>query len=346
MNTKSFGITEQGEAVHQIHLHNAILSCEIITYGATLRTLLVPDKDGKPVDVVLGYDTLEQYASEDGYLGATVGRVANRIAKGSFTLNGQTYTLPLNDGNNHLHGGLQGFSHRVWNIESLADDSVTLSITSPDGEQGYPGALKATAEYTLRDNALIMKYTAVSDKDTVCSLTNHSYFNLAGHNSGAAMGQKIQLFASEYTPTDSESIPLGTVSPVEGTPMNLQKMIPIKTHIDAPFLQLEQAKGYDHNYVVSGSWGTLRPAATVQSDLTGIAMQIDTTMPGIQFYTGNYLNDGRAGKDGCEYGFRHGFCLETQHFPDAVNNDSFPAPLLKAGEIYQQETVFTFSASK
>ena len=347
MNTSNimpFGKTPKGETIHLIRLQNGKLYCEIITYGATLRVLQVPDRNGKPVDIVLGYDIPDQYLSEEGYLGATVGRFANRIAKGSFTLNGQQYSLPINNGNNHLHGGTEGFSHRVWEIQSVTEDAVTLCLTSPDGDQGYPGTLKATAEYILSDNALIIRHTAVSDKDTICSLTNHSYFNLSGHNSGSAMDQKIRLFSNEFTPSDGESIPLGTVLSVEGTPMDLRELRPIHTHINDSYPQLLQAKGYDHNYIVDGACGVLRPAAMATSDLTGITMQVDTTLPGIQLYTANFINEGRIGKGNCTYGPRHAFCLETQYYPDAINHPNFPSPILKAGELYSHETVFRFSA--
>lgn len=345
-NIQPFGVTTNGETVYQIYLHSGSLSCEVITYGAVLRTLVVPDRDSKPVDIVLGYDTLEQYLSDDVYLGATVGRVANRIAKGSFTLNGQTYSLPINNGNNHHHGGPNGFAHRVWNIEKATEDSVTLSLISPDGDQGYPGTINVTAEYTLRDNSLIIRHTAVSDKETLCSLTNHSYFNLSGHNSGSAMDQNILLFAHEYTPSDPEGIPLGILSSVEGTPMDLREMIPIKTHIEDPYPELIQAKGYDQNYVVNGPVGSLRPAAIAGSDLTGITMQVDTTMPGVHFYTANYVNEGHIGKGGCVYGPRHAFCLETQYYPDAIHNANFPSPILKAEETYDHKTVFRFLGPK
>ena len=345
MNTSNilpFGKTPKGEPIYRICLKNDQLSCEVITYGAALRVLKVPDRNGKPVDIVLGYDTPEQYLSEEGYLGATVGRFANRIAKGSFTLNGQRYSLPINNGNNHLHGGTEGFSHRVWEIQCVTEDTVTLCLTSPDGDQGYPGTLKATAEYILRDNALIIRHTAVSDKDTICSLTNHSYFNLSGHNSGSAMDQKIKLLANEFTPSDAESIPLGTILPVEGTPMDLRELRPIHTHINDSYTQLKQAKGYDHNYIVDGACGVLRPAAIATSDLTGITMQVDTTLPGIQLYTANFVNEGRIGKGNCTYGPRHAFCLETQYYPDAINQPSFPSPILKAGDLYAHKTVFRF----
>ena len=345
-NIHPFGTTPDGRAVHRIRLQNGSLSCEVITYGATLKSLLVPDRDGHPVDVVLGYDTLGQYLSESGYLGATVGRVANRIARGSFTLNGQHYQLPLNDRSNHLHGGPDGFSHRIWTIDRVSETSVTLCLTSPDGDQGYPGTLTVAAEYTLCDNALLIRHTAVSDKDTLCSLTNHSYFNLAGHSSGCATDQQIQIFADRYTPSDEALIPFGILSDVAGTPMDLREMIPIQTHIGDPDPQLKQARGYDHNYAVNGPWGVLRPAAAARSTRTGITMEVDTTLPGIHFYTGNYLNPGRIGKGGCAYGPHHGFCLETHFYPDAINNPLFPSPALPAGKTYSHETELRFTCRK
>ena len=340
-NIKYFGTTPSGEDVYCICLQNEKASCEVISYGASLKNLLIPDRNGNPIDVVLGYDTLEQYLADKVYMGATVGRVANRIAIGSFTLNGETYTLPINNGKNHHHGGPCGFTHKVWKIESVTQTSVTLSHVSPDGDQGYPGTMKATAEYTLRDNSLIVRHTAVSDKDTLCSFTNHSYFNLAGHNTGNAMGQNIQIHSQEYTPSNAEGLPLGFAASVEGTPLDLRTMIPIETNMDDPMIL--EAKGYDHNYVVKGNIGTLRPAAVANCPKTGIQMQVDTTMPGMHFYTSIYVREGLPGKNGATYGPQHAFCLETQYYPDAIHHENFPAPILKAGDTYDHATVFTFS---
>lgn len=338
-----FGSLPSGQIVHSITLRNHAVSCEVITFGATLRTLYVSDRDGKPTDIVLGYDSLDQYLREDGYLGATIGRVANRIAGGNFQLNGTTYSLPLNDGNNHHHGGPVGFSHRVWNIEQVTSDSVILSLRSENGDQGYPGSMKVTAEYTLRDNALVVRHTAISDADTLCSLTNHSYFNLSGHDTGSILDQNILLFAHEYTPSNAEGIPYGTIEPVENTPMDLRELLPIGTHIHDHFQQLIQAGGYDHNYVVNGPAGSLRSAAMALSNLTGITMQVETTMPGIHFYTANYIGKGLTGKGLCKYGPRHAFCLETQYFPDSIHHPAFPSPVLNAGKKYDHTTVFTFT---
>ena len=343
-NLLPFGHTPGGEPVELIRLDNGTLSCELITFGAAVRALTVPDRTGTPVDVVLGYDRAEDYAVQEGYLGAVAGRYANRIAEGRFSLSGEEFTLAKNDGDNHLHGGVVGFSHRVWQVAELERDRVTLTLESPHGEEGYPGTLWARVTYRLEGRALSVRFRAVTDRDTVCNLTNHSYFNLSGHDSGPVLDQEITLFASGYTPTDEGSIPYGTVAPVEGTPMDLRASTPIGRHMDENFLQLVQAKGYDHNFALDRTGAGLSPAARVFSAQTGITMEVSTTLPGIQFYTGNYLNEGRRGKGGCAYGPRHGFCLETQFFPNSPNCPAFPSPLLRPGETYDHETVFSFSA--
>lgn len=338
-----FGTAPNGEPVSLIKLDNGVISCELITFGATIRSLTVPDRNGNPVDVVLGYDHLEDYLRHDGYLGATVGRCANRIARGQFRLHGENYTLATNNGNNHLHGGLQGFSHRCWTISHSDNHAVTLSLSSPDGEEGYPGKLDCAVRFALEDTALIIHYEATADRDTVCNLTNHSYFNLAGHNSGSVLEQSIQLFAEHYTPSDAESIPFGTIEPVENTPMDFRTPKSIGKHIHEPFPQLRYALGYDHNYVIDGTIGRLRPAASAYAPTTGITMQAQTTLSGVHFYTANYLPEGRTGKNSCHYGPRHGFCLETQFFPDSPNHPNFPSSTLKAGEKYNHCTIFRFS---
>ena len=339
-----FGVTPDGEVVSAITLDNGILSCKVLTYGATLQSLIVQDKNGNPVDVVLGYDTLREYMENDGYLGATVGRFANRIADARFSLNGKEYHLAANNGPNHLHGGLVGFSHRIWSVEHCTVDTVTLSLSSQDGEEGYPGNLHVKVTYTLCDDAMTISYYATSDADTPCNLTNHSYFNLSGHNSGRVLDQTIRMFAQNYTPTDAESIPVGTVVPVEDTPMDLRKPVQIGAHINDPFVQLVQGHGYDHNYVIDGETDTLRSAATAHSERTGITMHVRTTQPGVQLYTANFLPEGRQGKDKCVYGPRHAFCLETQHFPDSPNQRDFPSAILKGNEEYRHTSVFAFSA--
>lgn len=333
-----FGTTPEGEPVSLISLSNGTLSCQILTYGATLRSLYVPDRSGAPVDIVLGYDTLEEYMANDGYLGAIVGRYTNRIQRGHFTLSGQEYALPLNDGSNHLHGGFKGFSHRVWNIEKREPASVELSLTSPDGEEGYPGTLTVHVVYALTGSALSISYIAQSDADTLCNLTNHSYFNLAGHNAGTMLHQSLTIHAETYTPSDGENIPYGTIESVANTPMDFRTPKEIGRDIAADFPQLLQAGGYDHNYVLKSN-GSATEACCRE---TGISMKVETTMPGMQLYTGNYITPRLSGKDGATYAPRHGFCLETQFFPNSPNCPLFPSPLLQKGHPYHHTTTFTF----
>ena len=337
-----FGVTREGEEVRELVLDSGTLSCRIITYGAALRTLDVPGREG-PVDVVLGYDTLEEYETRGGSFGAVVGRCANRIAGGTFSLNGREYTLAVNDGPNHLHGGAVGYSHRVWQVEELTGSRAVLTLDSPDGEEGYPGHLRVRVTYALEGAALTIHYEGACDQDTPCNLTNHSYFNLAGQGSGPVLSQEIALCAASYTPADSTSIPLGSIDPVEDTPMDLRRPTPIGAHIGEVFQQLEWGHGYDHNFVVDGRPGVLRPAAWARSGATGVVLEMETTSPGVQFYTANFVEEGRRGKAGAVYGFRHGFCLESQHFPDSPNQPRFPSCILKAGERYSQTTRFCFS---
>lgn len=343
-NIRPFDVSPKGETVHCITLRNDHLSCEVLTYGAVIRTLMVNDRSGRPTDVVLGYDTVREYAENGGYLGAVPGRYANRIARCHLPLNGQDYTLTCNDGQNHLHGGAEGFSHRVWSIAACTGRSVTLTLTSPDGDQGYPGTLTASVTYTLEGRTLQAEYRAVSDADTVCNLTNHSYFNLAGYDAGPILDHELTLYASRFTATDGESIPYGTLDDVAGTPMDFTCPTAIGARIDADYAQLTQAKGYDHNYVLDGAYGTVHDVAKVTCAASGITMTVASTQPGVQLYTGNYLEDGTRGKNGTTFGFRHGFCLETQHFPDTPHHGNFPSATLKAGAEYCQRTIFTFSA--
>ena len=339
-----FGVTRRGEAAELLTLNNGVLSCEIITFGAALRALSVPDREGRPVDVVLGYDSLEEYENRDGYLGAVVGRYANRIAGGRFSLNGREYTLAVNNGPNHLHGGIVGYSYRVWTVEELTGCKAVLTLESPDGEEGYPGALSLRVTYLLEGSALTLRYEALAHGDTVCNLTNHSYFNLSGQGTGPALDQLLTLNASCYTPADETSIPLGTLEEVAGTPMDFRSPTPIGQRIADDFEQLRLGNGYDHNYAVDGPMGVLRPAARASSPRTGIVMEVETTLPGVQLYTANFLEEGRPGKSGASYGPRHAFCLETQFFPDSPNQPAFPSTVLRAGERYDHTTRFVFSA--
>ena len=342
-NIKSFGRTFQGEEVQLIRLDNGILSCEVISFGAALRALYVRDRFGNTRDIVLGYDSIQEYQSQDAYFGATIGRYANRIAKGRFFMEGKEYSLAVNNGPNHLHGGITGFSHRVWTVEDVEEDFVKLSLFSPDGEEAYPGNMKVFVSYTLCADSLCIDYEAQADADTVCNLTNHSYFNLAGHDSGSVLEQEIMINAEYFTPTDADSIPYGELASVADTPMDLRRYTKIGEHIDSDYIQLVQGRGYDHNYVVDGAMGELKTAALARCNVSGIIMQLDTTLPGVQFYTANYIDEGRDGKGGAVYGPRHAFCLETQFFPDSPNQPGFPSTVLKAGEKYEHCTVFRFS---
>ena len=337
-----FGQTKTGEAVFAFTLKNSVgTEATILTYGAAVQSLKFAG-----TDVVLGYDTMPDYEAQDKFMGAVAGRFANRIGKGRFVLNGVEYELYCNDGANHLHGGKEGFDKKVWTAD-VEDDALCMRYTSPNGEECYPGTLCTEVRYRLDDeNRFCVEYQAVCDTDTVLNLTNHSYFNLNGHASGPVAGQYIQINAGRYTPADGGSIPTGELAPVEGTPMDLRAGVRIGARIDEDFPQLTMAGGYDHNWVVDGPAGTLRPAARAWSEETGIVLAVSTTMPGVQFYTGNYLDGCPAGKGNAPYGKRWGFCLETQFFPDAVHHPEFPSPVLRAGAEYRQETRFCFSVDK
>ena len=344
-NCSFFGETHAGEKVERISLSNSQISCSILTYGAALQSLKVKDRNGNPTDIILGYDTLDEYISNDGYLGAIVGRYANRIEKGNLTVDGKKYKLAVNDGPNHLHGGPSGFSQRIWNIKELTDTKAVLTLTSPDMEENYPGKLDVTVTYSLNEKTLSIKYEATTDKTTVCNLTNHSYFNLGGHNSGDVLNQKILINADNYTPTDATSIPYGCIESVIDTPMDFRAAKAIGKDIKNDFLQLNQAKGYDHNYVLNkgSDRHELSLAAVAGCESTGIKMEMKTTMPGMQFYTANFIEEGRNGKGGAKYGKHHAFCLESQFFPDTPNRSNFPSCILKPGDRYINETDFTFS---
>ncbi len=338
-----FGIMPDGEKAELLTLDNGIISCRIITYGAVLQSLFVPDKNGNPVDVVLGCDTMDAYRAHNDYMGAIVGRYANRIGNGRFHANGKEYTLALNSGPNHSHGGIIGFSHRIWTVEELTDTRAVLSIFSEDGEEGYPGNLTLRVTYQLNNRELQIKYNAVCDQDTPCSITNHAYFNLEGHDSGPILEQLVAIYAEHYTPADEAGLPTGILEPVEGTPMDLRKPTRIGEHIDdKSFAQLRQSNGYDHNYAVADCGGILRTAAWASAPGTGISMTIRSTYPGVQLYTANFLEENHPGKNGCTYGPRHAFCLEAEFFPDSPNKEAFPGGILKAGEQYIHETHLIF----
>lgn len=338
-----FGKLPDGTDVEQYTLSCGALSCEILTYGGALRTLCVPDRSGAIVDVVLGFDTLEDYRRQDKYIGALIGRFANRIGGAAFELDGTHYPLAANDGKNHLHGGLTGFDKQVWTVEDASADTLVLSLFSPDGQENYPGNLSVQVTYRLERSGLTIEYRAECDRDTLCNLTSHAYFNLNGRDSGPVFNQEIQISASRYTPTDAHSIPTGELATVERTPMDLRTSTTIGALVDDSFEQLAFAKGYDHNWAVDGEPGSLRPAATAYGPETGIAMEVLTTQPGIQFYSGNYLDGCPAGKGKAPYAKRWAFCLETQGYPDAPHHPGFPSAVLRKGELYRQTTQYRFS---
>ncbi|HYP07741.1 MAG TPA: aldose epimerase family protein [Bryobacteraceae bacterium] len=349
LDKRSFGKTQSGAAVDLYTLTNANgMEASITTYGAIVTSLRTPDRAGKMADVVLGFDTMQGYLSDHPYFGAVVGRYGNRIAKGRFSLSGKEYKLATNNGPNALHGGLKGFDKQVWQAQSIGNNGLRLTYVSKDGEEGYPGTLTATVEYTLTDaNELKLAYTATTDKDTVLNLTNHSYFNLAGEGVGDILGHRLQLFADRFTPVDATLIPTGELKAVAGTPFDFRQPHTIGERIDAAGdEQIKFGGGYDHNWVLNGAMGTLRPAARVSEPKSGRVLEVLTTEPGVQFYTGNFLDGTIKGKGGKAYNRRYGFCLETQHFPDSPNQPKFPSTVLKPAQKFTSSTVFKFSTEK
>ena len=342
LKKESFGRLPDGTEIELYTLTNKNgLRVRIMTYGATIVSLEVPDREGKLGDVVLGYDPLEGYLKVNPYFGCLVGRYANRIAGGRFALDGVTYELAKNDGKNHLHGGIKGFDKVVWTAEPTRQEGAVglkMSYLSKDGEEGYPGNLSCTAIYELTDqNELKIGYAATTDKPTPVNLTNHSYFNLAGQASGDILGHELMVNADAYTPVGEGLIPNGTILPVEGTPMDFRKLKAMGAQVG------EVQGGYDINFVLRGGRGELGLAAQVYEPTSSRIMEIDTTEPGIQFYTGNFLDGTITGKEGKVYKQHDGFCLETQHFPDSPNKPDFPSTTLRPGEKYASLTVYKFS---
>ncbi|MET0647890.1 MAG: aldose epimerase family protein [Pyrinomonadaceae bacterium] len=346
---EGFGQTRDGQAVHIYTLKNRRgAEARITTYGGTVVSLKVPDRAGKFDDVVLGFDDIEGFQKTTTYMGALIGRYANRIAKGRFSLHGQEYTLATNNGENHLHGGVRGFDKVIWKARPLAargGQSLELTYLSRDGEEGYPGNLNVRVVYTLNDaNELKIDYYATTDKDTVVNLTNHNYYNLAGQGNGDILGHVLTVNASRFTPTDAGAIPTGELRPVRGTPFDFTRPTAIGARINQDEEQLKLGKGYDHNFVVNGRPGTLRLAARVTEPTTGRVMETWTTEPGMQLYTGNYLDGSDVGKGGKPYRHRYGFCLETQHYPDSPNRAEFPSTVLRKGARFRSTTVYKFSS--
>jgi aldose 1-epimerase len=342
-----FGATADGTPVDLITLRNGKgIEMKVLTYGGIIMSLKTPDRDGVVDDIVLGHDSVAGYEVNSPYFGSLIGRVGNRIGNGTFTLDGKAYSLAKNNGPNHLHGGLKGWDKVVWKAEPFqerAGAGIRLEYTSADGEEGYPGRVKAHVAYTLTpDNTLVVDYHATSDKPTVINLTQHSYFNLGGGKTTDILGHGLMMNADRYTPVDATLIPTGELAPVEGTPFDFRTLTAIGTRINANNTQLEYGKGYDHNWVLTRSGEGLQLAARVFEPTTGRTLEISTTEPGIQFYTGNFLDGTITGKGGRVYPQRSGFCLETQHFPDSPNKPKFPSIELRPGGEYKSQTVFTF----
>jgi aldose 1-epimerase len=342
-----FGKTPAGVAVRMYTLRNRQgMEAHIMTYGGIINTLSVPDRNGHYTDVVLGYDSLEGYEKGTAYFGAMIGRYGNRIARGQFSLDGVSYKLATNNGPNALHGGLVGFDKVVWNVaeadESKDGPRLALTYLSKDGEEGYPGNLKVKAVYTLgENNSLRLDYTATTDKDTIVNLTQHSYFNLRGR--GDILGHVLQIPGGRFTPVDSTLIPTAQLAPVAGTPFDFRQPTAIGARIATADEQLENGKGYDHNWVVDKPAGALGAVATVYEPDSGRVLEISSTEPGVQFYSGNFLDGKDVGKGGWSYAVHDGLALEPQHFPDSPNHSNFPSVVLKPGQTYRNTIIYTFS---
>jgi aldose 1-epimerase len=348
----AFGRAADGTAVEMFTLTNARgMEVRAISYGAIITSIRVPDRNGAVDDVVLGFDHIDGYLRTHPYFGAVVGRYGNRIARGRFTLDGKTYQLATNNGPNHLHGGVKGFDKAVWSGETIERDGgigVAFTHTSADGDEGYPGALTMTVTYTVTPaNELVVDYQATTDKATPVNLTQHTYFNLAGAGSSDILQHRLTLDADRFTPVDATLIPTGELAPVAGTPFDFRQPTAIGARIDdATSPQIKNGGGYDHNFVLNRTGPGLVHAVKVEDPSTGRTLDVSTTEPGVQFYTGNFLDGSIAGKGGRVYRRRFGLCLETQHFPDSPNQPAFPSTILRPGERLQSKTVFAFGVTK
>jgi aldose 1-epimerase len=345
---ETFGKSPYGEDTEVYTLKNVNgVTIRIMTHGGIILSIEAPDRDGTMADIVLGHDTAAEYADGGPYFGAAIGRFGNRIKDGKFSLDGVGYTLAQNNGPNGLHGGLRGFDKVIWDAEIIeAENAVRMTYVSADGEEGFPGEVKTVITYTLTEaNELKIDYTAETTKATPLNLTNHSYFNLAGHDSGSAVGQLMTINADTFLPTDATSIPYGEEAAVEGTPFDFRTPQPIGDRIDDENEQLGFAGGYDHNFCLNKTAANeLTFCARAEDPASGRVVEAFTTEPGVQFYAGNFIDGTLKGKDGCMYVRRAGFCLETQHYPDSPNQKNFPTTLLKPGEKYTTKTVYKFSA--
>lgn len=347
ITSKPYGEFE-GQPVTRFTLNNSNgVVAEIIDYGGIVVSLKTPDRDGTIDDVVLGYDDFSGYQNDKAYLGAVAGRYANRIAKGKFSIDGSEFQLATNNGPNHLHGGVRGFDKRMWKSTAVMHDGqpqLKLEYLSADGEEGYPGNLQVTMTYTLTEkNELKIEYRATTDKPTLCNLTHHSYWNLGGSTSQSILDHELQFHCDRFTPTDETSIPTGELRAVKGTPFDFTAPKKIGQHIEADNAQLKIGKGYDHNLVVNGEAGTLRPVARVHQENTGRVMELLTTDVGVQFYSGNFLDGTVTGRNGKTFAHRSAICLECQRFPNSPNEADFPSAVLRPGEVYEKTTVYRFS---
>lgn len=350
---EAFGTTPDGREISRFILANGTgMRVAILTYGGIIQEILVPDRRGTPANVVLGFATLDDYLSRNPYFGCITGRYANRIGRGAFMLDGRQYSVACNDGPHALHGGLKGFDKQVWEAEEVSGEhgaGLRLSRTSPDGEEGYPGTLAVSVTYSLTERQeLVVEYQATTDSPTVINLTNHSYFNLAGEGSGDIQGHRLLLNASRYTPVDAGLMPTGEIAPVAGTPLDFTTAQPIGARIREGHEQLVRGRGYDHNVVLDRSGSNPDPAALVlaaqiDEPVSGRRLTVRTTEPGVQFYTGNFLDGTLVGSGGRMYRQGDGFCLETQHFPDSPNQPHFPSTVLRPGQVHRSTTVFAFS---
>jgi aldose 1-epimerase len=337
-----WGQTSDGKAVEIFTISDHDLTVRITTFGARVVSIEAPDRNGKMADVVLGYDNVGQYEKDAStYFGAIVGRYGNRIAKGAFSIDGKTFHIPLNNNGNALHGGPAGFSTRVWTGVEIPD-GVEMTLVSPDGDMGFPGALTVHVRYTVVEHSLRISYSATTTKPTVTNLTNHSYFNLAGNGKGSILGEVLTIPADRYTPVDATQIPTGELAPVAGTPFDFRKPTAIGARINDTNEQLKIGGGYDHNWVLNDAGDSLHLAAKVYDPSSGRTLTVTTTQPGLQFYSGNFLNGTQHGKYGVTYEKNAALCLETQHFPDSPNHPKFASTLLKPGQTLHSETVFTF----
>jgi len=348
VSKRSFGKTNDGIEIELFTLENSNgVKAEITTYGGIVVSLNVPDKNGKFDDVVLGYDKIEDYFKGTSFFGALIGRCGNRIENSTFKINNTEYNVAKNEGENHLHGGIKGFDKVVWTAKIIeaSDNTLQLSYLSKDGEEGYPGNLNVIVTYVITsDNALSINYSAVSDKDTLINLTNHSYFNLSGHSSGDILKHKLMINSDNFTVNDKYSIPTGELQAVDSTPLNFKTLTAVGSNINSDYEQIQFGVGYDHNWMLNTNGNLNEKAAQVVDEISGRVMDVYTTKPAVQFYSGNFINGSDIGKDGTNYQKRAGLCLETQYVPNAVNLKSFDSPILKAGDEYNHTTIYKFSA--